>query len=83
MLFLATASGPRVRDAMRQGLIGHLTTPASRNTVEEGVDWAADNGCFGDGYPGDEAYLAWLAELKPRASRCVHLHLTQRSFRLP
>jgi hypothetical protein len=70
--YFATASGPKVREAMRRGLIGHITTPASNNTVERGVDWAADNGCFGAGYPGDDSYLSWLAGLADqRVRRCA------------
>lgn len=58
---------------MRDGLLGHLTTPASRNTVEDGVEWAVDNGCFNDSYPGDALYLEWLADLRACAplDRCA------------
>ncbi|MBM7770908.1 hypothetical protein JOD54_001112 [Actinokineospora baliensis] len=28
-----------------------------------GTRWAADTGCFGSGYPGDEAWLRWLDRL--------------------
>lgn len=50
---------------MRDGLIGYMDTPAQGNARPEGVAWAADNGCFGAGYPGDAAWLAWLASQDP------------------
>lgn len=61
MLYFATPSTLRVREAMTSGLLGAIVTPAQGNLVPAGVVKAADNGCFGGGYPGDEAYLDWLA----------------------
>lgn len=59
MLYLATASGPRVRDAMTAGLLGAINTPATRHVLPTGVPWCADNGCFSDKF--DEAtWWAWL-----------------------
>lgn len=69
MLYFATASGPKVRDAMRAGLLGQIVTPAAGNRVTEGCDWIADNAVFADKYPGDDAYLTWLAAL-PHKERC-------------
>lgn len=46
MLYLATASTEGVRDAMRAGHLGQMTTPLSGNRLEAGVPWALDNGCF-------------------------------------
>jgi len=65
-----TASTERVRDAMRLGLLGQIITPAAGNRLEPGVEWIADNSVFGDRYPGDEAYLAWLAKYTAHAARC-------------
>ena len=48
MLYLATASTAGVRDAMRAGSLGQMTTPLSGNRLEPGVQWALDNGCFSD-----------------------------------
>ena len=74
MLYLANPCTPQVVTAMRDGLIGYMDTPAQGNARPEGVAWAADNGCFGAGYPGDEAWLAWLAGQDPTgclfAPRC-------------
>jgi hypothetical protein len=35
------------------------------------VWWAADNGCFGSGYPGDAGWLRWLERLAEHAGRCL------------
>lgn len=65
MLYLANPCTPQVVDAMRDGQLGWLGTPAQGNRRPADVVWAADNGCFGKGYPGDEAWLAWLARMDP------------------
>lgn len=49
-------------DARRLGL---LNTPKNAYTIGDGWVWAADNGCFGKGYPGDEAWVAWLDSFTP------------------
>lgn len=59
MLYLATASGPLVRNAMAAGLIGQMVTPDSGNRIVPGVTWALDNGCFSDAWDAGR----WLAEL--------------------
>lgn len=70
MLYFATASGPKVRDAMLKGLLGQICTPASGNRVL-GVRWCADNGVFGGTYPGDDKYLKWLADRMWAVDRCA------------
>lgn len=72
MRYFATASGPRVREAMRAGLLDQITTPASRNRLEPGAAWCADNGIYSGAYPGDRSYLRWLAGLArlPGPHRC-------------
>jgi hypothetical protein len=69
-VYFATPSTPAVRAAMREGLIGAISTPAQGNLIDGIPMWAADNGCFGKGYPGDIEYLAWLASMQPAAPRC-------------
>lgn len=69
MRYFATASGPRVREAMRGGLLDQITTPASQNLLEPGTAWCADNGIFSNAYPGDGQYLRWLISL-PDPARC-------------
>jgi hypothetical protein len=71
MLYLANPCGPATIDAMRAGLLGFIDTPAQGNERPAGITWAADNGCFGRGYPGDEAWLAWLHRNRRDAGRCL------------
>lgn len=70
MRYYATASGPKVHDAMRRGLLGQIVTPAAGNRVLDGVDWCADNAVFAGKYPGDEKYLSWLGKRAWAADRC-------------
>jgi hypothetical protein len=56
---------------MASGLLSMIATPAQGNPVPDGVEWCADNGCFGKGYPGDDKWLAWLGSYTPeQISRC-------------
>ena len=72
MRYYATASGPRVREAIDAGLLGMIASPACGNRVRPGWAWCADNGCFtATGYPGDEAYLRWLGRRAGYADRCA------------
>lgn len=71
MLYFANpCTSPLVRAKMKEGVIGAIATPAQGNPIDYAVDWCADNGCFGKGYPGDTEYLAWLARMQPFVSRC-------------
>jgi hypothetical protein len=69
--YFANPSTPAVRQAMREGLIGAIATPAQGNRIDSLPQWIADNGCFGKGYPGDAEYLAWLEGLSAHAGRCL------------
>lgn len=71
MIYLATASSPTIRQHMVDGSLGMMTTPKEGRSPATAQVWAADNGCFGKGYPGDDAYLAWLAKHSEHASRCL------------
>lgn len=44
MLYLATASGPKVREAMSAGLCGQMITYKAGNRLVPGVPFAIDNG---------------------------------------
>jgi hypothetical protein len=55
---------------MNGGTLGMIATPAQHNAIPAGAAWCADNGCFGNGYPGDGGYLQWLAE-RAHAGRCA------------
>jgi len=71
MLYLANPCGPAVIDAMRDDRLGFIDTPAQGNRRPAGVVWCADNGCFGKGYPGDQAWLAWLRKNSVDAATCL------------
>jgi hypothetical protein len=71
MLYLANPCTPQVRDAMTAGHLGTILTPAQGNRLPPGATWAADNGCFGKGYPGDQAWLTWLDKHSVHADRCL------------
>lgn len=72
MRYLTTAaSSPEVRAAMRAGDLVLLTVPYGGRNPEDYPVWAADNGCFGKGYPGDEGYLDWLRKHQGHADRCL------------
>ncbi|WP_394621280.1 hypothetical protein JNUCC0626_19945 [Lentzea sp. JNUCC 0626] len=70
MLYFANASSPTVRAAMAAGEIGMMCTPAEGRSPAGARVWAADNGCYGQGYPGDVRWLKWLAKLQPYAGNC-------------
>jgi hypothetical protein len=79
MIYYANPSNAKVREAMRAwpGRLGAIATPRQGNKITGLPLWCADNGCgpgvrgIGKGYPGDEAWLAWLTDLAPHASRCA------------
>ena len=73
MRYIATPSGPAVRAAMSAGLLAAMTTPAQRNVLPDGVEWAADNGRFGKGWPGHLRWYRWLAGQADRygTERCL------------
>jgi len=57
---------------MTAGVIGMIATPKQGQAIPEGAAWSADNGCFGKGYPGDDAWLAWLGSYTPEErARCL------------
>lgn len=68
VLYLATTSGPKVRDAMLRhpDWLGQMLTPDTGNAIiGEPVQWAADNGAFAswlNGTPFDfDRWADWLA----------------------
>lgn len=71
VIYFATSSSPTIRQHMADGSLGMMTTPKDGRSPAGAKVWAADNGCFGKGYPGDEAYMAWLRKHAEHASRCV------------
>lgn len=72
MIYMANPCTDEVRAAMRGGVIGMMATPEQGNIVDPAYEvWAADNGCFGNGYPGDAKWLEWLEEHADQAGRCL------------
>lgn len=49
---------------MSRGEFGCMTTPAQGNLLPDGEEfrYAADNGIFGSGWPGPEAWYRWLRD---------------------
>ncbi|MCC7280595.1 MAG: hypothetical protein IT487_20085 [Chromatiaceae bacterium] len=60
MLYLTGNLNALVRPLLDSGGLGLMTTPRNRYRIMPGWTWAADNGCFSRGYPGDAPWLAWL-----------------------
>lgn len=61
MIYFGNPCSAEVRKAMQDGLLGCITTPKQGNAHIPQVQYIADTGCFGKGYPGDAAWLQWLA----------------------
>lgn len=70
---MSTPSSPEIQAAMSAGEFGCMTTPAQGNVLPEGCHWAADNGKFGQGWPGPEAWYLWLKDTVKRygPERCL------------
>lgn len=73
MLYLANPSSEAIRESMSSGLLGMIDTPAQRMARPSDVEWCADNGCFGKGFPGEAKWYAWLTRQAEQldASRCL------------
>lgn len=54
---------------MSTGELGCIVTPKQGNRLPDGAVFCADNGVFGKGYPGEEAWWAWLSALP--AANCA------------
>lgn len=70
MLYLANPCGPRVVDAMRDGRLGYIDTPAQGNKRPDDVTWCADNGCFSDRWDRDK-WWAFLQDNAHAADSCL------------
>lgn len=62
MIYFCNPSSPAIRSAMQDDpRLGCIETPKSgAHRAPAGVVWCADNGVFGKGYPGDDAWFRWL-----------------------
>lgn len=54
---------------MQAGLLTSMTTPAQGNVIPPGALYACDNGKFGKGWPGEQAWFAWLKATVDRYGR--------------
>ena len=54
---------------MTAGELGCIVTPKQGNRIPEGAVFCADNGVFGKGFPGEDAWWEWLSSLP--ADRCA------------
>ena len=71
-LLPAPASLGEVLDHVEQCVAcGQGGTPAEGRSPTHAAVWAADNGCYGHGYPGDTAWLRWLHRHRTHADRCL------------
>lgn len=50
--------------------LGAILTPKQGNKIPDGIRWCADNGVFGKGFPGEDAWFAWLAALPYDRALC-------------
>jgi hypothetical protein len=71
VLYLANPCVQTVVQAMTDGRLGFIDTPAQGNIRPPDVTWCADNGCFGTGYPGDATWFAWLEDNAHAAGSCL------------
>lgn len=67
MLYYANPCSDEVRQAMRNGLLGFIDTPAQGNRREPNVDWIADNGCYSNRWNADH-WWKWLTR-QPQTMR--------------
>lgn len=71
MAIYLTGSVTGVRDALDAHLIGYMATPNIGYQMREWI-WAADNGCFGNSYVGDDAWYTWLgSHTEAQKDRCL------------
>lgn len=77
MLYLVSPSTPYLRQYIKAGVFGAITTPATSYRVDGLPIWAADNACGpseqgnGVNYPGDAKWAEWLDRMSPHAPRCL------------
>jgi len=60
-MFYLTGSVTGVKHHLDAGRIGFLKSPTTGDAIRSGWVWAADNGCFGKNYIGDERWMRWLS----------------------
>jgi len=66
-MYLTGNQSAAVKPLLDAGELGLMNTPKNAYPIRDGWTWAADNGCFGKGYPGDARWVEWLARFTPSA----------------
>ena len=59
MALYLTGSVTDVRHLLNDHRLGYMNTPANRHRMNKWI-WAADNGCYGKNYVGDDRWFTWL-----------------------
>lgn len=71
-MYLTGSVGAAVEPALDAGRVGYLRAPGGGRKLRPGWTWAADNGAFGQGWPGYGKWLAWLEQHTPEErARCL------------
>lgn len=72
MLYLSGAKNTTTMTThLADGSLGLLNTPKAGYRLDGVQVWAMDNGCFTDGYPGDDEYLALLDRYTEHRDKCL------------
>ena len=61
MIYLVGNRVAGTTELLNSQTIGLMNTPKNCYRIEEQWIWAADNGCFGKGYPSDAKWIEWLS----------------------
>lgn len=64
-----SSSTPQIAAAMNAGMLGCIVTPKAQSPTPDRAVIAADNGVYGAGWPGEDAWWAWLQTLP--TDRCA------------
>lgn len=70
LYFSNPTSNPQVHDLMAAGRLGFIDTPKQGNKRPAGLNWCADNGRYGKGWPGLNRWLRWLDRNTGDAATC-------------
>ena len=72
MIYLTGSVGVAAEKHLNSNLIGYLRAPGGGRALQPSWTWAADNGCFGKGWPGIDKWLDWLRSYTDEErSRCL------------
>ena len=70
MLYFANPCGEETMEAMCDGRLGYIDTPAQGNRRPGGVTWCADNGCFSDKWDEDK-WWRFLVKNAEHSDTCL------------